>query len=141
MKNTMLISALLVLLIFMVTGCTKIDKVTCIKTEINSNYTTFSSLNVIVKDNQVINVDMLFTMKTNSTNRNKRQTLIDYYTTYFKKNDDELGTNTDIKETDEGIKATFSLNGKDAKEYFNKESDISKDEIIEMYTKQGYTCK
>lgn len=129
------LALLLVVAMFMVSGCGKEKELVCTTSATQGGITIEQEVNVKMKGNKVedVNLDMLVKYPDEYTDEQKN-TLFETYKAQ------ESVLDMKAEKADNGIRLTA---GKDSK-YFDDvdfSEKISFDDLKEQYEKQGYTCK
>ncbi len=130
MKNKILNTIILVLLVLLLTGCGNDTSLTCTVEETMNGRPTKSELVAKIKDETIEDMQLTMTIELPGNQVANKQTLMN-----------QLRQKTrQVYSTNDGVKAIFDMNS----EYFSTlgiTPDVSYSELKQVLEIQGYTCK
>ena len=131
---------LLVMMLFLVTGCGK-EKVTCTFENKDLNYKNKRTLLITFEEEKVFNLKS--TIKEEYTDENQaNNAYIAYQNKYSNYNENNVIS--EYKKEDKKITAIYTISYRDIqkkKVEFEFDVNLSQDKLLEELKKQGYKCK
>ena len=132
------------LMMFILTGCgKKMETVNCKINKETTGVTINGDLIVKIDGNKFDSIKLVMDAVIGDDYLSFKEQFIDAFEAQFKDFDKNYGVKPVIKETSKGAQITISMTSSQAKEFYGSENnkEVTKEEVINTFTKQGYTCE
>lgn len=139
MKKVLLTGALSLVLL---TGCGKVEKIECTNEQKSFGVEMNTTLNVELKGNKFVSLDMTIDAILPENLLSQKETFIESFETQYAGFEDEYGVQPEVIETDNGAQIKFEMSAEQAKEFYgSNNTKATREEVIEEFESQGFTCK
>lgn len=130
-----------VLSLLVLTGCGKKETVVCTQNQNASGSEIDAIINVYLEGSRFRGLDMNIDIVVPESMQSYKKMLVNALETQYKNMVDDIGVMPETTETEKGAKITMEMTAEQAKEYSGGKDKITKKEVIDIYTKQGFECK
>lgn len=127
----------------LLTGCGgKEETIVCTNEQSTSGIEMNTVLNVNLKDNNFVNMDMTIEANLPESLMSRKSEFIELFEKQYQGFEKQYGVQPKVSETDKGAKIDFEMTAEQAKEFYGSDdTKATRKEVIEEFEKQGFTCK
>ena len=137
-KNILSVIILLILL----TGCGKQEKIICKNNQSSNQIEINKNFNIQLKNNNFLTMNVTIETILPENLLSQKETFIESFEKQYKEFEEKYGVQPVISETDEGVKIEMNMTSEQTKKiYKTNGTKVTKQEIIENFKSQGFTCE
>ncbi len=130
------------LALVLLTGCGKEETVVCTNNQTSYGVELNSKLNVKLKNNNFVSIDMTIEAILPESYLSHKQTFIDSFEKQYEGFEEQYGVQPKVSETDTGARIDFEMTAEQAKEFYgNGSTKATRKEVIKEFETQGFTCE
>ena len=131
-----------ILSLVLLTGCGKEETIVCTNNQKTYGVEMNSVLNVKLKNSNFVSLDMTIEAILPDSLLDQKQTFIDSFEEQYDGFEDEYGVQPTVSETETGAKIDFAMTAEQAKKFYGSDdTSAPRQEVIEEFEKQGFTCE
>lgn len=131
-----------VLSLVVLTGCGKKEVVTCKNTQTTMGVNLEAVIKVELENNKFVKMNLTMDAILPESYLSQKQTFVKSFEKSYASYEEKYGVKPVITESDTGVNVSVEMTGEQAKKYSGSNDDkATRQDVIDLFSKQGYTCE
>ena len=131
-----------ILSLVMLTGCGKKETITCTQSQTMMGVKIEAVMKVSLEGNHFQNIDMQVDAILPETYLSQKDVFVKSFEKSYADYEKKYGVKPTISETDQGVRVTANMTAEQAVKFSGSaNTKATRKEVVETFSKQGYTCE
>jgi len=131
-----------ILSLVVLTGCGKKEVITCTQTQSMMGVSLEAEMKITLEGNHFKNIDMKVDANLPESYLDKKDVFVKSFEKSYANYEKQYGVKPTISQTDKGVRVTANMTEEQAVKFSGSaNTKATKKEVIETFSKQGYTCE
>jgi len=131
-----------ILSLVLLTGCGKKEVITCTQSQTMMGVKIEAVMKIELEGNHFQNIDMQVDAILPETYLSKKDVFVKSFEKSYADYEKKYGVKPNISETDEGVRVTANMTAEQAVKFSGSaNTKATRKEVIDTFSKQGYTCE